>query len=194
MIFLRQVTSTAKASAMKEVRCEHCGTVYHYRHNAVGKAKRISVTVMHIDPFSTEEQAAKAADRVAKSVASRGVGPVACPKCRRLQENMVPILRRQYIQKFEITGILLPMGLAVVCLGTALLCTNFFDDALRGMPAVFVTVLAIFAIALFVQFGVRPRLDAQEFSVMHAGSVVVPLGNEGPIAAHDAGPVPGRLP
>jgi hypothetical protein len=164
---------------MKEVHCEHCSTIYHYLYRVVDTRAAVAFP---------EGLTRNAAEHAARSFARRGVAPAACPGCGRIQANMVPALRRQFRRRCEARGIIIPAAILLVCIATALLTTNFFDEPLRGNSAIAVAITALAALVPFLLFAVRPWMISHAFNVNHFGPAHVPIGTKGPVPAAQTAP------
>lgn len=128
----------------------------------------------------SDGQLRSSVERIAAAKLKRIVPPVRCPGCQRLQSNMLPQLRREYLLQYQALGAALPALLGLMALGIALMQTDFLEQPLQGGSLVWVIVLSGVAGMAALLFGLRPWLTARKFTVEHFSDASIPLGQLGP--------------
>ena len=177
LISIEHVSAKVSAVGAKDVVCQHCGGAFHYFFRCVDEQKGSSVYGIQIDKVT--DRATRSAAAVAGARVRAGVAPVACPKCGKLQEQMVLQLRRQIVARSQPLGWVLPAVLAGMDVCIVLLASNFMEEPIPTRWAVGAIAIAAIALALFVQIGLRAWLESRTVSFNHFGHAYVPKGISG---------------
>ncbi|MDB5173987.1 MAG: hypothetical protein JWN51_2760 [Phycisphaerales bacterium] len=170
--------SIVQGSALKDVTCEHCGSVYHYEYRCI--ATRETNSPYGINEVRARERGLEGASRAVRRGLRSGIAPVACPDCKRIQTDMVFDLRRRYRRQWHGLGWVVPGILAALWIGIYLLESNFLDDPLPAQAKVVLVVIGIAAIGCFLVFGAWSWVESLSLNDAHFGKLSVVLGSPGP--------------
>jgi hypothetical protein len=179
-VHVKQYEVAATARVLKDVTCEFCGTTFHYAFRSFGRGTGHAVYGIGADMAA--DRALNAAASRAKSRARIGLAPVACPKCGKLQNEMVQELKRRVMRNASTLGVHLPLFLlgAVVCV--ALLVTNFGKEPITRGWLVGLVVTAIIAFLLAAHVGLGAWRESQSLACNYFGRQEVPVGAIGAAA------------
>ena len=172
-----RVTTTVDAVTLKQVTCEHCGSIYHYAYRYTGQGQATSA--YGLNQQGAAERSRRLAVQRVQNRLSAGIAPVACPKCGNLQADMVHELKRRLLANSQALGWVLPAVLIGISFGSALLASNFFDQPLSVSWSIGLGIISAIALAFWVWFGLRVLLETRTLTVNHHGSSAIPRGIEG---------------
>jgi hypothetical protein len=172
-----------QGSALKDVTCEHCASVYHYEYRCIAEGKARSH--YGINEAGARDRALQTASQsVARGLRS-GVAPVACPKCGGIQADMIADLRRRYRRRWRMLGQVVPGILAALWVGILLIESNFFDDPIPAQAKTVLAVTGALAVGCYLLFGMWIWRKSLVLGNNRYGGITVAVGNPGaaPVAA-----------
>lgn len=157
MIHVRQITVTVTQSAVKEVRCEHCGCEFVYGMSATERGT--GTDVMFLDGQGARERAACTAAGRAKMALRLRCSPVPCPDCGWYQADMVEELKQRRLSRLVVFVLLPALGLCAI-LWSAREQVAGWDDRSIGLVLLGILCAAVVAVAILARRW-DPNGDAQ---------------------------------
>lgn len=174
---VEQVVTTARATVTKNVTCEHCRSDFHYvcTYTAKGKAHCVS----GIGRDQAFVRAGKHAIQRAAAYQSASLSPAICPRCGRLQRNMVDLLRRKAIHDSQMHGWIAPGFLIAIAVGALALVTDFFSEPPSNAWKIGTGLIALTGIAMFIVFGLGTWVRSRTWDCSYFGKCDVAIGQDG---------------